>query len=378
MPIFDQGYQHWDGELSGHFWRWLAITRHGVRTQLRNRWTRLVLLAALAPALALAGFLVLWGLLEQRSALIEPLLLLLRKESEMRELLDDSGAFRTTIWTLAYSYFFQIQNLFTLLIVLLVGPSLISQDLRFNAMPLYFARPLRRFDYFLGKLGVIGVFLGMVTIAPAMFAYVLGVVFSSEFAVVKDTFHLLAASLLYGVIVVLSAGTLMLALSALSRNSRYVAFMWIGFWVITASLYGVLMGLTQKRERSPDGRGWVVTLAEWPPVVSYGNNLLRINAALLRTHAAWDKIGDLVYPASRPGSIEEFRIALGFSDAEWEKQRDEYEKNYQRVRQQRERWLAGLRGAAFPWFWSAGVLAGLFGISVWILTTRVKSLDRLK
>ena len=31
MPIFDQGYQHWQGTLSGHAWRWLTITRHGVR-----------------------------------------------------------------------------------------------------------------------------------------------------------------------------------------------------------------------------------------------------------------------------------------------------------------------------------------------------------
>ena len=32
----------------------------------------------------------------------------------------------------------------------------------------------------------------------------------------------------------------------------------------------------------------------------------------------------------------------------------------------------------FPWWWSAGVLAGLLGISTWTLTRRVKSLDRLK
>jgi hypothetical protein len=31
-----------------------------------------------------------------------------------------------------------------------------------------------------------------------------------------------------------------------------------------------------------------------------------------------------------------------------------------------------------PWYWSAGVLAGLFGLSLCILTTRVKSLDRLR
>ena len=36
------------------------------------------------------------------------------------------------------------------------------------------------------------------------------------------------------------------------------------------------------------------------------------------------------------------------------------------------------RGPVYPWYWSAGVLAGLFGISVWILSLRVKSLDRLR
>jgi len=31
MPIFDQGYQHWSGQLSGRAWRWLAVTRQGIR-----------------------------------------------------------------------------------------------------------------------------------------------------------------------------------------------------------------------------------------------------------------------------------------------------------------------------------------------------------
>jgi hypothetical protein len=33
---------------------------------------------------------------------------------------------------------------------------------------------------------------------------------------------------------------------------------------------------------------------------------------------------------------------------------------------------------SYPWEWSAGVLAGLLGLSTWTLTSRVKSLDRLK
>ena len=32
----------------------------------------------------------------------------------------------------------------------------------------------------------------------------------------------------------------------------------------------------------------------------------------------------------------------------------------------------------FPWYWSAAVLVGLFGLSACILNFRIKSLDRLR
>ena len=61
MPIFDQGYQHWTGTLSGHAWRWLAVTRQGVRAGLQSRWVRLLLLMAWIPAVGLAAVLIVWG-----------------------------------------------------------------------------------------------------------------------------------------------------------------------------------------------------------------------------------------------------------------------------------------------------------------------------
>ncbi|MEO2092019.1 MAG: hypothetical protein ABGY75_21400, partial [Gemmataceae bacterium] len=70
MPIFDQGYQHWAGTLAGHRWRWLAVSRHGVRT-LRKSWVvRIMLFIAWLPALALVSVLTLWGLLEQQAATV--------------------------------------------------------------------------------------------------------------------------------------------------------------------------------------------------------------------------------------------------------------------------------------------------------------------
>jgi len=43
-----------------------------------------------------------------------------------------------------------------------------------------------------------------------------------------------------------------------------------------------------------------------------------------------------------------------------------------------ERRLADSWVPQFPWTWSAAVLAALFGLSLCILSTRVKSLDRLR
>src|SRR5262249_28742027 len=206
---------------------WWTITRQGVRAQLKSRWVRILVIMAWIPALLLVLVVSLWGLLEQQAEIIRPLLGFLRLPSA---LVEGGSSFRVGVWTFVYHYFFWIETYFAMLLVVLIGPGLISQDLRFNAIPLYFSRPLRRIDYFLGKLGVIAVFLGAIMVVPAVVAWILGVIFSLDFGVIKDTFGIMLAAVASGVVVVLSAGTFMLALSSLSRSSRYVGAFWIGIW----------------------------------------------------------------------------------------------------------------------------------------------------
>src|SRR5581483_9498926 len=121
-----------------------------------RRRTKWLIATAYVPALALAAFLIFWGLLEQQSRLLQPLMFLLQGLPE--EVRAGPKAYRSAVWTMAFHLFFGIETFFSMLLVLTVGPDLVSQDLRFNAMPLYFSRPIRRLDYFLGKLGVIAVF----------------------------------------------------------------------------------------------------------------------------------------------------------------------------------------------------------------------------
>jgi ABC-2 type transport system permease protein len=356
MPVFDQGYQHWNGTLSGHAWRWLTIARQGVRVALQNLFLRFFTLMAMFPALMLVGVLILWGLLEQNAEFAKPLL---RALGFTRDMVDHPDDFRAIAWTLAFHYFFKVQLFGSMILVLMVGPSLISQDLRFNAIPLYFSRPLLRWDYFLGKLGVIGFFLMAAAVVPAVVGYILGVLFSFKFSVILDTWHLVPASIAFGLVIVVSAGTLMLALSSLSRSSRYVAALWIGVWFVSLAVAAVLSslhaeseGFAAERAAGPlfgaQQRALAVREARlydsWP-MISYTDNLERIGRALLGVDAVAERVTTELLPLANQAD--------------------------------RLSWRYWLSGAQYGWYWSALVLLVLFGASLWLLMTRVRTLDRL-
>jgi ABC-2 type transport system permease protein len=357
MPIFDQGYQHWSGTLTGHAWRWLAIAKHGVRVSLREgkpgRSLRLVLLLSWLPALVLATLLCLWGLAERGSDLVAFLAPMLKFLGA--SVLAEPRQFRVEIWTIGYSYFLDAELIASMILVVMVGPDLISQDLRYNSLPLYFSRPLRRIDYFAGKLGVIVAFLAMVIIVPSIIAYVLGMLFSLDITILSDTFHILVASIVYGLVIAVSAGILMLALSSLSRNSRYISLLWFAIWIGTYAVSGVLEAAnqvhrSQQQWRMAQGKAVEEYMAaereasknNWRPLVSYTANLSRVGRQLVGTDAAWERLVQL-QPPGGPGLA-----------------------------------LAQNIGPQFPWYWSAAVLAALTGLSACILNFRIKSLDRLK
>lgn len=386
MPIFDQGYQRWEGQLLGHAWRWWTIARLGVRVQLRNRWVRIVTLLALVPSFGLVALLVLWGLLIQKPEMMTPLF---RGLGFSRQVISAPEQVTEPLWTIVFTIFFNIQLNFAMVLVLLVGPGLISQDLRYNALPLYFSRPLTRFDYFVGKLGIIAFFLGVVAIVPAVIAYVFGVALSGSLSIVGQTFHILLGSIAYGLVIVVCAGTLMLALSSLSRSSRMVGAMWLGIWFISWMVAGALtaiqeeqiqrkaireemvirnemarkanprfmndpneiqrMGMNehQQLQRLRMNRRQVVGEARrnnWRIMLAFTGNLARMGDALLRTDDAWTHLASLTDSRGRDHRYT-------FSE---------------------------MRTPQYPWYWSGAVLMAIVGLSLWILSMRVRSLDRLK
>jgi len=64
-----------------------------------------------------------------------------------------------------------IQNAFAFILALLIGPPLVSRDLRNNALPLYLCRPFSRTEYVLGKMSVLLILLSLVTWIPQLLLF---------------------------------------------------------------------------------------------------------------------------------------------------------------------------------------------------------------
>lgn len=372
MSIVEQGYQHWSGNLSGRRLRWWTVARHGIQIQFRNRFLRYLLFAAWTPAFLLVCSLSIWGLVERKSKSVSGVIQYLRFMNP--HVILDPKYYSPEIWRLAFGYFMHVEMMFSMILVLVVGPGLISQDLRVNALPLYFSRPLRRADYFVGKWAVIAFFIAMVTIVPTIVAYLFGVLFSLSWTAGLHELPTVMAAVAYGLIICVSAGTLMLAISAMSRNLRYVALLWLGLWLITGVISGVLEGSHHQALRrgyrtrgqtvellhhhrpanepfsAPPGRLggfpaylWEAQHHDWRPLVSLTGDMSRVGDHLLGTNRAWLRLAKL-----EPDSSRRIFILIRFG------------------------------GPWYPWYWAAAVLAVVFVISAGILKWSIRSLDRLK
>ena len=106
------------------------------------------------------------------------------------------------------------------------------------------SKPLSAAEYVAGKLAILFVFLIFVTWAPAMGLLLVQAIFAGSFTFIRNNAYLLPAITLFSLAQVLLASTTMLALSSLSKSSRFVGVMYAGLMFFTAALFQALRGIT--------------------------------------------------------------------------------------------------------------------------------------
>jgi hypothetical protein len=153
------------------------------------------------------------------------------------------AAARPLLWK---SVMLQLQRSQTICMVIVVGllaPSLISQDVRSRAFLLYFSRPLTRIQYICGKCATVLCYLLLTCTLPQLLLYVFGVLLSPDISVVGQTWDLPLRSLVASVTIIVPTTLLSLMLSSLTVETRFATFGWFAIWVFGLAAFVVMRNL---------------------------------------------------------------------------------------------------------------------------------------
>lgn len=196
MPIYDQSYRPYRGPLSSHAMRWWTITRSGLQQLMVKRVFLILLTVTFFPSVVF-GFQI-W----------------FTHQFPEQNLITVNAAF--------FRLLMEIQLIWFILLGIYPGTGLIANDLRWNAIQLYLSKPLTKVDYVVGKLAIIGTLLLGVTLVPGLLLFALELGFSSDFSFLLENWWVPFAIVIYSVVASFSWGMIVLALSSLSKSSRFV------------------------------------------------------------------------------------------------------------------------------------------------------------
>ncbi|HVS17883.1 MAG TPA: hypothetical protein VMT18_04725 [Planctomycetota bacterium] len=232
MPVFHNGYRRYEGDFTHPRTRWLPIVRTGVTLAWRSKLLRRLVVVAHLPLLYFGLVFIAVGKLtdpgfDGGSGPWKDLAEGLWGPVITRLLQDDPAVVRTAVWSIVFSAFGSTMHLgLTALAAAIAGPPLIARDTASRAFLLYFSRPVSFGDYILGKLGVLCVVLGLVTVSPTLVLYVLSIVLSPSLETFLHTLPVLGSAILAGLSLIVPAALVMLTLSSLVTQPRFAAAAW--------------------------------------------------------------------------------------------------------------------------------------------------------
>ncbi len=258
MPILDIGYRKWEGPRSPAWTRAWVVATTGVGLVWSSTWIRRLLMLLTFPSLVVAAT---FGIFEQNlsESTTEQAVTFIQGNRDARRMLDNTGmelnelrdnpaAVRHFAWSyLLFTLFRYPQAFGMILVVGLVGPRLISYDLRSRGYLLYLSRPLTPAEYVIGKAGVLYTLLFLVATIPALTIYVVGLFLSTDPWAIGYTWDIPLRIIAASVILILPTSAIALALSSMTQESRYAGFAWFAIWILGHVTYSVLWYAQQIR-----------------------------------------------------------------------------------------------------------------------------------
>src|SRR3979409_13797 len=153
MAVYEHTYKQYLGDLTPEWSRFLVIPRHAFRDVFKSKLFTTFFIVCFIPLL------------------IEAILIYLHHNVNALAILKVNVLELIPIDASFFQTFVNIQAALGFFVALLVGPPLVSRDLRNNALPLYLCRPFSRAEYVLGKMSVLLILLSAITWVPQLLLF---------------------------------------------------------------------------------------------------------------------------------------------------------------------------------------------------------------
>jgi ABC-type transport system involved in multi-copper enzyme maturation permease subunit len=250
--IRDQGYQRYTGEYTPERGRWWLITRRMLRMTARQPWVTAMLILAIFPALV-------WGVVVYLASKTAAMMAA-QGGSLPPGALGSADRFVLGISVEPYGTL-----LIAFLTALFAGGGAIADDARGGASQFYFARPVSRGHYLVGKLLPPILLVMIVSLGPALILALLRTALAVENGDVATALLLPLRAIAFGLVEAAALAVPVVALSSLAKSRAAVQGGFAALFVLPWIVGGIFVGVT----RSP-----------WPSLLSIPAHLRRVGMAL--------------------------------------------------------------------------------------------------
>lgn len=222
MAIFQKAYKGYSGELTPPLHRTLVIFRYALADVFKSRLFIAFFAICFLPSLIMFCIIYLYYNFE----------LLLSFQVPLDEMMTIDGTF--------FAIFVQYPQMFLIFVMILtIGPTMISPDLRNNAMPLYLSRSINKASYVFGKLLVLLVLGSLISWIPSLMLIILQASLSGD-GWLLNNLHIPFAAVVSSLSWIVSLSLLAFAVSACVKWKAVSRLFFFGIFLLGSALGEVI------------------------------------------------------------------------------------------------------------------------------------------
>ncbi len=270
MAVYEQSYKRYAGRLTPEWSRFLIIPRHAYRGVFKSKLFTAFFVICFVPLLVEAILIYLHHNVGALGIM----------KANVRELIPIDASF--------FQFFVNLQGGFAFFVALLIGPPLVSRDLRNNALPLYLCRPFSRTEYVLGKMSVILILLSFITWIPQLLLFLFQS-YLEGFSWYRDNLWIASAIFIGSAVWILLLALISQAVSALVKWRVIASAAILGLFFIP-SIFGEFIN--------------VVFMTRWGSLISLGALMRSVSAGLFGTFVrTYDTVRLTDFHCGVPGEL---------------------------------------------------------------------------